>query len=644
MKCRLLSGIVAAAGLCFAAQSQVIISEVVSGSLVGANPKFVELFNASATQSVTLGAGWKLRLYSNGATTASATNLWDFSGINEVTLLPGQTWTIANPANTGAAKWDLAYPGNSPSVPFGVAGSAANSNGDDVYTLENNDVITDAAGNIGEQPAVGATWNYVRSYLRRKPNVCAPRATFDINEWLVGGSNALGTASSDANLPAVQANTSPNSHSNICATGNDCNGNGRPDATDIATGFSRDCNQNAIPDECDISSGASRDCNTNGVPDECEIAANPALDCNANGVIDSCEIAGHDCNNNGILDACDIAAGREADLNANGIPDSCEPFVFDCNGNMIEDATDILNGTSQDCNHNIIPDECELATGMLTDANGNGIPDSCEGAYVGECVQNATVQPSPFGVRNGSNGLAFCNVEGSSFLTFASYGGLRFDMAAIKAQFDAQFGAGQYAIDSIYLHLNQANAPFSAPGPVDIVHSGNDAQDFADNAAPEVTFYENYATDFADGQTVATFNYAVIANGHADVTLMWSASGTNTAGGDAVAAEVNSGAGNLTLLLHEADPAVAATYAGYTNFTYRGPSLVIFAVPAGGCPLCAADYNQDGGVDGSDVAAFFPDWENSATCADVNLDGGVDGGDVETFFSLWEAGDANCGG
>ncbi|MBS0195617.1 MAG: hypothetical protein JSR77_02560 [Planctomycetes bacterium] len=61
------------------------------------------------------------------------------------------------------------------------------------------------------------------------------------------------------------------------------------------------------------------------------------------------------------------------------------------------------------------------------------------------------------------------------------------------------------------------------------------------------------------------------------------------------------------------------------------------------CPVCAADYNQDGGVDGSDVAAFFPDWEASATCADVNADGGVDGGDVETFFNLWEAGDANCG-
>jgi hypothetical protein len=57
-----------------------------------------------------------------------------------------------------------------------------------------------------------------------------------------------------------------------------------------------------------------------------------------------------------------------------------------------------------------------------------------------------------------------------------------------------------------------------------------------------------------------------------------------------------------------------------------------------GCAPCAADYNQDGGVDGGDIASFFPDWEASASCADVNLDGGVDGGDIEAFFLVWQEG------
>ncbi len=56
------------------------------------------------------------------------------------------------------------------------------------------------------------------------------------------------------------------------------------------------------------------------------------------------------------------------------------------------------------------------------------------------------------------------------------------------------------------------------------------------------------------------------------------------------------------------------------------------------CPPCAADYNQDGGVDGADLAAFFPEWGDAAGCSDVNQDGGVDGGDLEAFFIVWQAG------
>jgi hypothetical protein len=56
---------------------------------------------------------------------------------------------------------------------------------------------------------------------------------------------------------------------------------------------------------------------------------------------------------------------------------------------------------------------------------------------------------------------------------------------------------------------------------------------------------------------------------------------------------------------------------------------------------CIADFNQDGGVDGADVASFFDAWENGLSAADVNADGGVDGSDVDTFFAAWESG--GCG-
>jgi hypothetical protein len=51
-----------------------------------------------------------------------------------------------------------------------------------------------------------------------------------------------------------------------------------------------------------------------------------------------------------------------------------------------------------------------------------------------------------------------------------------------------------------------------------------------------------------------------------------------------------------------------------------------------------ADFNQDGGVDGGDVEAFFIAWTVGELFADFNLDGGVDGADVEAFFLAWVGG------
>ncbi len=55
-------------------------------------------------------------------------------------------------------------------------------------------------------------------------------------------------------------------------------------------------------------------------------------------------------------------------------------------------------------------------------------------------------------------------------------------------------------------------------------------------------------------------------------------------------------------------------------------------------PPCPADFNQDGGIDGADVDAFFAAWEAGDAPADVNQDGGIDGADVDYFFNVWEAG------
>ncbi len=67
----------------------------------------------------------------------------------------------------------------------------------------------------------------------------------------------------------------------------------------------------------------------------------------------------------------------------------------------------------------------------------------------------------------------------------------------------------------------------------------------------------------------------------------------------------------------------------------------LFGIYDCGSTPCPADFNQDGGIDGGDVDAFFAAWESGDSSADVNQDGGVDGADVSAFFAAWEAG--GCG-
>jgi hypothetical protein len=184
----------------------------------------------------------------------------------------------------------------------------------------------------------------------------------------------------------------------------DCNGNGVPDARDIADGTSFDCNGDGIPDECeldcngngladvcDIQSGYSQDCTGNGFPDECELDCNDngvadscdildgvSQDCNNNGIPDECIWLENDCNENGVPDRCDIRGGVSEDCNGNGVPDECMWLEADCNGNGVPDRCDIDAGVSNDCQGDHIPDDCQIADGSSADCNLNGYPDECE--------------------------------------------------------------------------------------------------------------------------------------------------------------------------------------------------------------------------------------------------------------------------
>ncbi|MCX5691993.1 MAG: hypothetical protein NTV94_19725, partial [Planctomycetota bacterium] len=85
-------------------------------------------------------------------------------------------------------------------------------------------------------------------------------------------------------------------------------------------------------------------------------------------------------------------------------------------------------------------------------------------------------------------------------------------------------------------------------------------------------------------------------------------------------------------------PVSFANNAFYAWNVIYGPNTVTLQLDSIRPLPCPADFNQDGGVDGQDINAFFEAWEQGDSAADVNFDGGVDGIDVSVFFDAWEAG------
>ncbi|MBK8017129.1 MAG: PEP-CTERM sorting domain-containing protein [Betaproteobacteria bacterium] len=190
-----------------------------------------------------------------------------------------------------------------------------------------------------------------------------------------------------------------------------------------------------------------------------------------------------------------------------------------------------------------------------------------------EAIENATVQPAQ--VRSGSNGINFFNIEGSANGNFASYGVARFDVTAIKAGFDAVYGVGGWVVDSVALQLTQSNAGFTNDGLVDVYFTDDDSVTLAGGST---ALLHPFAGDFPDAQKILGYAFQETATGDTNSYQLFDRAGINTSGGNALAADLL-GDNMVTLALVDVDASVAATYAGYNNNTYAGPTLFIEAAP-----------------------------------------------------------------
>lgn len=187
-----------------------------------------------------------------------------------------------------------------------------------------------------------------------------------------------------------------------------------------------------------------------------------------------------------------------------------------------------------------------------------------------EAINNATVQPT--GPRSGSNGKKYFNVEGNNNIQYASFGVADFSASS--------FGLTLPVADILGLTLVLTDAPtgFSTAGNINIWLSEDTTTDIEPVTSPLAWD----ASDLPNGlgsqlvplHYLGSGTYTPTANG---TVFSYTLSLTPNAKSYLIS-QLNS-AGSIRIVVSPADDDVAATYAGYSNNSLAGPTLVIELVP-----------------------------------------------------------------
>jgi hypothetical protein len=190
---------------------------------------------------------------------------------------------------------------------------------------------------------------------------------------------------------------------------------------------------------------------------------------------------------------------------------------------------------------------------------------------------NATIQNA--GPRTGANGKNFYNMEASGNGAFESFGVADFTFPANA------FGGTAVSINSATLALTQANAAFSKPDLIDVYLAANTVSSIDPGTSPFVYQPGNdglAAVDPLLGASPATFLGTGMFNTTGNVN-----SGTvdlytlNFSDGSLAALLAAANSGGVVRLVTVSDvttPTGAATYAGFSNATFAGPTLSVDAV------------------------------------------------------------------
>ncbi|MFZ4573870.1 MAG: PQQ-dependent sugar dehydrogenase [Phycisphaerales bacterium] len=377
------------------------------------------------------------------------------------------------------------------------------------------------------------------------------------------------------------------------------------------------------------------------------------------------------------------------------------PQVLDCNGNGVPDSTDIELGSSNDCNGNLVPDECAILLGQSNDCNGNLVPDDCDSGTVrfyalgggpqdfrlnGTALwDNGRIRlTAPNPIETGSavlpltdgpvygfdvsfdmtmggpvpgRGLCFAVMD-TVYSQLSNFGLAGPGYGALTVAFEPRSGGLQdrVTVSQDTLPIATGTVPFEiADGQphrvrVRLTPLGVEVSIADSFGTPSVVVPRTVVPLWRVGQRYLAFGAGTddALGVHAIDNVNVFIAGETDHNGDAIPdvcqplstldcdgdgtedwAAITSGAApdcNANLRPDSCDIAIGASLDTDQN-----------GVPDE-CDPCLADYDDNGGIDGDDVIAFFADWDNGILAADVDGSGGVDGDDVILFFTQWDSG------
>jgi hypothetical protein len=186
-----------------------------------------------------------------------------------------------------------------------------------------------------------------------------------------------------------------------------------------------------------------------------------------------------------------------------------------------------------------------------------------------EAFDNATVQPA--GPRSGANGKNFFNLEGTTAggASFRSFGVADFNFGALGTV---------DSFSNVKLEMIESNAAFTAPGNISVYLTSNTASNIIQPSDASAVKYQGDANGAACvdpalplSTVVGTFLFPTTGNvnsGQVDLIPLTLDAAASTAFLNAL----NSGS-TIRLVITPDAATTAATYAGFSNTTYAGPTL-----------------------------------------------------------------------